>query len=130
MGEERADAAFRYFKLGEESHAKGKYPKAIGYYEKSPAINRETLGEKHPGTAIDYNNLGGTWDALGQYPKAIGYYEKALAIDQEALGEKHPEIAANYNNLGVALCSPSGSFAMTLAYRWFRSGRQKGWFIS
>ena len=48
LAEERADVAYRFYRLGQEFYAKGQYQKAIGYYEKALAINRESLGEKHP----------------------------------------------------------------------------------
>ena len=37
---------------------KGKYREAIVYYEKSLAINLETLGVEHPEVGTSYNNIG------------------------------------------------------------------------
>ena len=102
LADEREDVAFRYYRLGEESHAKGQFRKAIGYYEKALAINREALGERHPNIAGSYNNLGLAWKNLGQYKKAIGYYEKALAIIRVAFPKGHPLIRTTERNLAAA----------------------------
>ena len=48
LAEERADVAFRYYRLGQESYAEGQYRKAIGYYEKGLGILRGALPKGHP----------------------------------------------------------------------------------
>ena len=86
--------------LGAAWNAKGKYDKAIEYYEKALESGLKTFGEDHPDVATYRNNLGAAWKAKGEYDKAIEYYEKALKSDIKTFGESHPKVATRWNNLG------------------------------
>ncbi len=86
--------------LGTAWNAKGKYDKAIEYYEKALKSDLKTFGEDHPNVATYRNNLGVAWKAKGEYDKAIEYYEKALKSDIKTFGENHPKVATRWNNLG------------------------------
>ena len=55
--DEKEDASYRYFKLGQESYAKGQYRKAIGFYEKALAILRGALPMGHPYIRTTEQNL-------------------------------------------------------------------------
>ena len=86
--------------LGTAWNAKGKYDKAIEYYEKALESDLKAFGEDHPDVATYRNNLGSAWKAKGEYDKAIEYYEKALKSDIKTFGEDHPKVATRWNNLG------------------------------
>ncbi len=86
--------------LGTVWNAKGKYDKAIEYYEKALESGLKAFGEDHPDVATYRNNLGSAWKAKGEYDKAIEYYEKALKSDVKTFGEDHPKVATRWNNLG------------------------------
>ncbi|MFQ5685744.1 MAG: tetratricopeptide repeat protein [Candidatus Scalindua sp.] len=88
--------------LGTAWNAKGKYDKAIEYYEKALKADLKAFGEDHPDVATYRNNLGVAWKAKGEYDKAIEYYEKALKSDIKNFGENHPKVATRWNNLGEA----------------------------
>jgi tetratricopeptide (TPR) repeat protein len=117
--------ALEYNDLGVLYSGKGKYGKAIGYFEKALAIYKKVHGEEYlsttndynrfaeydykllrdismNGTAAIYNNLGLVYEAKWQYDKAIEYYEKALVIQKKTVGEDHPDTVNSYNNLGGA----------------------------
>ncbi len=86
--------------LGAAWNAKGKYDKAIEYYEKALKSDLKVFGEDHPDVATYRSNLGEAWKAKGEYDKAIEYYEKALKSDIKTFGENHPKVATRWNNLG------------------------------
>ena len=86
--------------LGTAWNAKGKYDKAIEYYEKALESDLKAFGEDHPDVATYRNNLGSAWKAKGEYDKAIEYYKKALKSDIKTFGEDHPKVATRWNNLG------------------------------
>ena len=86
--------------LGTAWNAKGKYDKAIEYYEKALEFDLKAFGEDHPDVATYRNNLGSAWKAKGEYDKAIEYYEKALKSGIKTFGENHPKVATRWNNLG------------------------------
>ena len=86
--------------LGTAWNAKGKYDKAIEYYEKALEFDLKAFGEDHPDVATYRNNLGSAWKAKGEYDKAIEYYKKALKSDIKTFGEDHPKVATRWNNLG------------------------------
>jgi len=86
--------------LGAAWNAKGKYDKAIEYFEKALKSDLKTFGEDHPHVATYRSNLGAAWKAKGEYDKAIEYYEKALKSDIKTFGENHPKVAIRWNNLG------------------------------
>ncbi len=88
--------------LGAAWNAKGKYDKAIEYYEKALKSGLNAFGEDHPDVATYRNNLGAAWKAKGEYDKAIEYYEKALKSDIKTFGKDHPKVATRWNNLGEA----------------------------
>jgi len=77
--------------------AKGEWERAIGYYERSLAID-EKVGDEH-GMAPTLNNLGLVYQDKGEWERAIGYYERSLAI-WEKVGDEHG-MAPTLNNLGL-----------------------------
>lgn len=92
ISKERRDEHYSrfYFEFGWVLMDMGFSKKAVEYYEKALAIDREVYGEKHPSVATDLNNLGSAWDSLGDSKKAVEYYEKAHQIFHEILGPDHP----------------------------------------
>ncbi len=74
------------------------YKKAIQFYEKALAIDKEIGDRRNEG--IELGNLGLAYSHLGQVEKAIQFYEKALAIAQE-IGDRGGE-GAWLGNLGNA----------------------------
>lgn len=64
---------------------KGNYPKAMGYYQKCLAIDKE-LGNKK-GIARSLINIGIIYSDQGNYHKAMEYYQKCMALHEE-LGNK------------------------------------------
>jgi tetratricopeptide (TPR) repeat protein len=94
------NVATYHYNLGAEWNAKGKYDKAIEYYEKALKSDLKVFGEDHPDVATYRSNLGEAWKAKGEYDKAIEYYEMALKSDIKTFGENHPRVAIRWNNLG------------------------------
>ena len=95
-----SNVATYHYNLGAEWNAKGKYDKAIEYYEKALKSDLKVFGEDHPDVATYRSNLGEAWKAKGEYDKAIEYYEMALKSDIKTFGENHPRVAIRWNNLG------------------------------
>lgn len=93
----RDEAAFLN-NLGNVYYSLGPVDKAIEYYHKALAIQRE-IGNRR-GEAIQLGGLGLSYNSLGQVQKAIGYYENALAMDKE-IGYRQGE-ANQLGNLGIA----------------------------
>ncbi len=102
-------------KLGTTAYERGDYDKAIAYFEKALASDRNTLGENHPNVAENYTNLGLAWLAKENYGKAIEFYEKALKVDIRAFGENHPKVAIDQNSLGFVLYR-SGNYDKAISY--------------
>ncbi len=76
----------------------GQVEKAIQYYEKALAIDKESRNRR--GEENQLGNIGTAYSNLGQVEKAIQYYEKALAIAQE-IGDRSGE-GAHLGNMGSA----------------------------
>ena len=70
--------------MGAAWRTKGKYDKAIEYYEKALKPDMKNFGEEHPRVANCWNNLGLAWYSKAEYDKAIEYYEKALKSFKKA----------------------------------------------
>ncbi|MCX9076293.1 MAG: tetratricopeptide repeat protein, partial [Candidatus Methanoperedens sp.] len=87
--------------LGSAFYRLGQVEKAIQYYEKALAIDKEIGDRRGEGNAL--GNLGLAYDALGQVEKAIQYYEKTLPIDKE-IGDRRGE-GTTLGNLGNAFYS-------------------------
>ncbi len=81
---------------------KGKYDKAIVYYEMALKSDIKAFGEEHPNVTIDWNSLGLAWKTKGEYDKAIEYFEKALSVFCLRLGNAHPHTKLVETNLGLA----------------------------
>ncbi|ETO06126.1 hypothetical protein RFI_31270 [Reticulomyxa filosa] len=100
----RYDKAIEYyekdFKIRCAYREKGEYDKAIEYNEKSLKIRLNKLGSDDPDVATSYNNLGLVYYNKGKYDKAIEYNEKSLKIILNKLGSDHLDVANLYNNLG------------------------------
>jgi tetratricopeptide (TPR) repeat protein len=109
------DRGFAYGMLGLAYENKGEYDKAIGYYEKSLAIQLKTLEADHPSVGTTYNNIGLAYLNKGEFDKALGYLEKSLAIQLKTLGADHPDVGTNYNNIGSAY-KAKGDKAKAMAY--------------
>ncbi|KAL9958216.1 hypothetical protein ACROYT_G035200 [Oculina patagonica] len=100
-GEEHADVAASYNKLGNVYRNLGQYNEAKEYHEKGLVIRKKILGEEHADVAASYNNLGLVYSDLGQYNEAKEYHEKALVITKKIYGEEHAHVSASFNNLGL-----------------------------
>jgi tetratricopeptide (TPR) repeat protein len=96
------DGAFALSVIGRVYQEKGDLDKAIGYFEKSLAIDLKTLEPDDPDLAYTCVNLGSAHDLKGKYDKAISYYEKSLAIAIKVLGSEHLNIGYTYANLASA----------------------------
>ncbi|CAF4993780.1 unnamed protein product, partial [Rotaria magnacalcarata] len=79
----------------------GEYEEAIKFYEKSFAIQQQSLPPNHPDLAMYYNNIGAVYKNMGEWSKAISSYQQALEIRQQSLPTNHPDLASSYNNLGM-----------------------------
>ncbi len=84
--------------LGLVYSALGQVDKAIEYYQKALAIDKEIGDRRGEGNRL--GNLGSAYSDLGQVEKAIEYYQKALAIAQE-IGDRRNE-GAHLGSLGLA----------------------------
>ena len=84
--------------LGNAYRGLGRFEEAIGCYEKSLAIFRET-GDRY-GEGRTLRNLGDAYRELRRFEEAIGCYEESLAIYRES-GERHGE-GTTLSNLGNA----------------------------
>jgi len=82
----KSDKVKTYFLKGNEFFAKGSYPKAITYLEKTLQLGLDS--------AEVYNNLGIAYRKLGNYSKAISALEKAIQLK--------PDFVEAYSNLGSA----------------------------
>jgi tetratricopeptide (TPR) repeat protein len=97
---EKSAKAPIYDQLGCIKANLGEYQEAIRFYEKSLAIEQQSLPPNHPNLAGSYGNIGVAYQNMGDYPKALSYFEKALAIRQQSLPPNHPDLASSYNNIG------------------------------
>jgi tetratricopeptide (TPR) repeat protein len=79
--------------------AQGDYEMALGYLEKSLAIQKEIGNRQSEGIAL--GNIGQIYEAFGDYKKALDAFEKALAILLE-IGDRQSE-GAILNNIGQIL---------------------------
>ena len=114
-GERSADVATCYNNIGLVLDAQGKYPDALGYYQKALEIDKEIYGERHPDVAACYNNIGMELYYQGNYDEALVCCKKALEIRTEIYGEQHSELATNYDNVGSVLRN-MGNYSEALVY--------------
>ena len=82
-----------------EWDSKGKYDKAIEFYNKSLKIDLATLGENHPSTAKSYNNIATLYYEIEKYQKAYDFMGKAIPIMELKLGKNHPDVKVLKDNL-------------------------------
>jgi len=94
--EARAEQALLCNEFGLIHDARGEYEAALGWYEKSVAL-QEALGDR-AGLATTYNNIGLIYKARGEYEAALGWYEKSVAL-KEALGDR-AGLATTLHNMG------------------------------
>ncbi|CAF1044322.1 unnamed protein product [Adineta ricciae] len=111
----KSGKALIYNQLGSIEYNRGEYQKAIVYYEKSLAINENSLSSTDPELAKSYNNIGNVYFNVGDHRRALQSHEKALAILQQALVPNHPTLASLYNNIG-AVYSMTGDCGKALSY--------------
>ena len=107
--------AFLLNTLGSAWSRKGKYNKAIEYYEKALPIFFRFFGENHSKVALVYHNYAEALGRKGKYEKAIKYLDKALQIDLKIFGENHPITAKEYYNLGLTYES-KGEYDKAIKY--------------
>ncbi|XP_019636306.1 PREDICTED: uncharacterized protein LOC109478940 [Branchiostoma belcheri] len=92
------------FDLGNVSHRRGDYRKAITYCKRALSIGKDIYGETtpHPDIASSLNNIGNCWRELGDHKKATSYHEQSLKMRKAIYGETtpHPSIASSLNNIG------------------------------
>ena len=100
-GEEHADVAACYSKLGTVYRDIKQYRHAKEQYEKALIIRRTIYGEHHADVAASYSSLGAVHGDLKQYGQAKEYLEKALVIGKKIYGEGHARVASSYHNLGL-----------------------------
>ena len=93
----KAGIAIRLNNIGGVYVSSGKYNRALEYYERALAINRE-LGRRG-GVAAVFGNIGTVYKSLGKYNLALENYKRALVIDEEL--DRKPKIAAWLNNMGA-----------------------------
>ncbi|CAF1495891.1 unnamed protein product [Adineta steineri] len=104
-----------YDQLGKIKYNQGEYPEALTYYEKTLAIDQNTLPSNHLNLAVSYNNIGVVYRKMGDYSKALSFYEKALAIRQQSLPSNHSDLGGSYNNIG-AVYNDMGDYPKALSY--------------
>jgi adenylate cyclase len=88
---------------GGSFYAKGNYPKALEYFDRSLKISEE-IGNK-VGIAKVLNNIGSIYKNQSNYPKALEYYQRSLKI-QEEIGDKSG-IAGVLTGIGVVYFTQS-----------------------
>jgi len=99
-GEDHADVATSYNRIGLAYSRFGNRKKALEYYNKSLEIRKNVLGEENANTATSYNNVGLIHYKLTEYEKALEYQNKALEIRRKVLGENHTTTAESYEDVG------------------------------
>ncbi len=90
-----------YHNIGLVHAQLGRYPEALGWYQKAIAIREKVFGKDHPITAATYGNIAIVYHSQGKYPEALEWFWKDLAITEKVLGKDHPDTAASYNNIAV-----------------------------
>jgi len=99
LGEEHADTAAIYHKIGLVYFLKSEYDKSLIWYQKALAIREKVLGDNHPATAVTYNDIALVYSRQKKYNKALNLYQKALVITEKSFGEEHRETAIVYFNI-------------------------------
>ena len=94
---------------------KGETDKALEYYNKSLAVERNNLGESHPSMAASYNNMANVYHSVSERDKALEYFNKALTIQLNTRGEHHQGVATSYSNM-VSVYSEKGELDKALEY--------------
>ena len=74
----------------------GKYPEALGYYNKLLEIKIKVRGQDHPVMASTQGNIGCVLCAQGKLPEALQMHKKALETCVAVLGPEHPLVATTY----------------------------------
>ncbi|XP_078691444.1 uncharacterized protein LOC144921898 [Branchiostoma floridae x Branchiostoma belcheri] len=91
--------------LGDVSHCRGDYEKAISYYERAFSIGNTIYGgtKMRPGFASLLGSIGTCWSDLGDQTTAIRYHEQSLKMKKAIYGETtpHHDIALSLNNIGT-----------------------------
>ena len=87
--------------LGYYLDDRAQYEEAKPLYQRTIAIDEETLGPEHPGLATDLNNLALLYQDQGKYEEAEPLYQRAIAIGEKTLGPEHPNLATWLNNLAL-----------------------------
>ena len=99
-GEQHAEVASCYNRIGNIYFAQKRFEEALEYYERSLAIDIAVFGEKHANVASYYANISDVHKALHQFDKALEYARKALEISITLYGEQHAKVASCYNGIG------------------------------
>ncbi|GAA4275503.1 CHAT domain-containing protein [Aquimarina mytili] len=79
----------------------GLFNKAIPYYNKAIALDKEEYGEKHPYIADSYYNLGLNYSYIGETYLSLQYYNMALEIFRNAYAENSDIIASCYESIAT-----------------------------
>ncbi len=77
----------------------GQASKALGFYQQSLAIAKET--DDFRGESLSLNNLANACVRVGRIKEAIGYYKQSLTIARKY--PDHQNVGLLLNNLGLAL---------------------------
>jgi eukaryotic-like serine/threonine-protein kinase len=88
---------------GAVAYQRGKYPEALGDWQRAGELWRGALPPGHPDLARVDNNLGIVLEALGRFDEAETHYRRALDSWEKAFGPTHPFVASALSNLGSLL---------------------------
>jgi len=104
-----------YNNTGNILKSKGKWNKALEYYDKSLAITREYYKQDTNLLALICMNIGDTYRMLGAFDKALVYLNKSLE-NYKSISNLNPDgIAKAYDNIG-ALYSAKEKYSYALKY--------------
>jgi len=105
-----ADRADAMTSLSDFLSFRGDQAAALGWAEKSLALNRRLFGDEHPRTQESHRALGVVYLRQDRYADAVAEYESSLRLARRIYGNDHLRTAYLLANLGNVL-TQMGQFA-------------------
>ncbi|MEX1366916.1 MAG: serine/threonine-protein kinase [Nannocystaceae bacterium] len=101
VGDQGATRASLFNNVGNVWHRKEDNERALGYYERTIALNEAQLGAESPVVAMERINLGNAQLELGRHEQALASYLDARAVLERTLGKGHPQIAIAVASIAI-----------------------------